>query len=84
LLVDFELFLLKLSLAREDRRNSTALYNPITIKSFSEKFPSMDWVKYFNAFLLDADHVTENETIIMINETLFLNLRNLLDATPKR
>lgn len=44
----------------------------------------MDWVKYFNSFLLDEDQITENEIIIMSNETLFVTLSELLDATPKR
>lgn len=44
----------------------------------------MNWVDYFNTFLLPADKVAEDEIIIMTNATLFKNLYELLDATPKR
>lgn len=84
--LDFEILLAtKASLAREDRRNSSKLYNPIKIKTLQEKFPSLNWVEYFNTFLIEKkNQVNEDEIIIMSNETIFLELYQLLESTPKR
>lgn len=78
------LFLFKLSLAREDRRNATRLYNPIALKDLQIKFPSLDWVEYFNTLIDIQPAITGDEVIIMSNETLFIELNELLSTTPKR
>lgn len=74
----------KLSLAREDRRNSTKLYNPISLNDLQKKFPSFNWVEYFNTLIYVQPAITEDEVIIMSNETLFVKLNELLSFTPKR
>lgn len=83
--LDFEILLAtKASLAREDRRNSSQLYNPINLEKLQEKFPSLNWIEYFNTFLTKENQVTADEVIIMSNETIFLNLHQILESTPKR
>jgi neprilysin len=74
----------QLSLAREDRRNRTRLYNPISIKDFQNLFPSIDWVDYFNTFLTQKDQITADEVIIMSDKSTFEKLHYLLSSTPKR
>lgn len=75
---------LQLSLAREDRRNSTKLYNPIQLKELQDKFPNLDWLEYFNTIVDIKPEINENEIIIMSNETMFVKLHKLLESTPKR
>lgn len=35
---------MQISLPNEERRNATALYNPMTIKELQEKYPYNNWV----------------------------------------
>lgn len=50
-LFDFVLMFLQFSLPREERRNVTKLYNPMTISELQEKFPSIPWLEYINRLL---------------------------------
>lgn len=74
----------KLSLAREDRRNRTKLYNPRSIEEFQIIFPRLDWLEYFNTFLTQKDQITGDEVIILSDEATFVMLHKLLESTPKR
>jgi neprilysin len=74
----------KLSLAQEDRRNRTKLYNPRSIKDLEEILPSIKWLDYFNTFLTQKDQITEDEIIILSDESTFVKLHQLLESTPKR
>lgn len=54
------------------------------LRDLQKMFPSLDWVDYFNTFLVPADHISDEEIIVVSNETLITNLHELLKATPKR
>lgn len=79
-----ECFLWKISLPREERRNSSKLYNLKQLKELQKIFPSLDWVDYFNTFLTPADQVNEEEAVVMTDVKLFRNLCELLEITKKR
>lgn len=54
-LIEFEIFIFQfssrqISLPNEERRNATALYNPITIKELQKKYPYNKWVSFFKLF----------------------------------
>lgn len=47
----FEMDLANISLPNEKRRNSSALYNPMTVAQLQTKYPYVQWVEYINALL---------------------------------
>merc|ERR1719464_237421 len=50
-----------------DRRNSTAMYNPMTIAELKALMPNMDWDKYLTAVFVDTDvSVGDDETVIVV------------------
>lgn len=71
-------------MAREDRRNATALYNPYTIKQLQESYPYLNWLDYINALLPEGLHVAENETVINSVPSFFEQLGDVLESTSKR
>ncbi|XP_058061822.1 neprilysin-2 isoform X1 [Anopheles bellator] len=83
--LNFEMALANISLPNEKRRNATALYNPMTVKEFQQRYPYTDWLEYFNAILKDTGiAIDENEVIIVSVPTFMEELGPLLQNTPKR
>merc|ERR1712130_513436 len=52
---DFEMNLALRMSPASDRRNSTAMYNPMTIAELKALMPNMDWDKYLAAAFVDTD-----------------------------
>ncbi|XP_052866853.1 neprilysin-2 isoform X2 [Anopheles cruzii] len=83
--LNFEMALANISLPNEKRRNATALYNPMTVKEFQQRYPYTDWLEYFNAILKDTNiAIDENEVIIVSVPSFMEELGPLLQNTPKR
>ncbi|XP_035741301.1 neprilysin-2-like isoform X2 [Vespa mandarinia] len=82
--LDFEMKLANISLPNEKRRNATLLYNPMTIKELSNKFPSIPWMEYFNTLLAPTVQIEENEVVIVSVPSYIKSLEQLLSETPKR
>lgn len=82
--LNFEFALANISLPNEERRNATALYNPMTIKEVQQKYPYNNWLQYFNDILPDVSQVTEDEVIIVSVVKFFDQLGDLLKNTEKR
>ena len=66
--LEFETKLAEASLAKEKRRNRTALYNPIVLKDF----PVLDghppsWVEYVDKILFEQYGIQEDEVIIVLD-----------------
>jgi len=62
--LELELKLAEMSLPREERRNKTALYNPMTLKKVQELIPEIPLIQYVNDILGSADvTVNENEVV---------------------
>lgn len=55
----FEMQLANISLPREERRNATKLYNPMTIQDLSSLDPNIPWLEYINKIL--------SENIVQVN-----------------
>ncbi|XP_063701659.1 neprilysin-2-like [Culicoides brevitarsis] len=83
-MVDFEIELANITAAREDRRNATLLYNPITLKDLQQKYPWLDWFGYISAILPPYIPVDENELINIVDTKFVDNFGGLLEKTPKR
>ena len=47
----FEISLAEASQAREERRNATRLYNPMTLKELESSIPIVPWTEYVNKIL---------------------------------
>lgn len=47
----FEMKLANASMAREERRNVSALYHPMTLDELNQHFPLIDWTCYINNIL---------------------------------
>ena len=74
----------QINLSREERRNKTKLYNPMTIKELNEKMPGIPWLDYMNNMLAPHHVLTENERVIVAVPDFFPKLIDLLAQTPKR
>lgn len=68
----------------EERRNSTELYNPVTLKEMQIKYPYTDWIKYINQLLPEKVRVDENEVVVVNSPKFFQQLGKLLAATSNR
>ena len=62
--LELELKLAELSLPKEERRNKTALYNPMSLKQVQELYPELPLIQYVNDILGSAD-VTVDETEVV-------------------
>lgn len=74
----------QISLSEENRRNSTALYNPYTINEMQKMFPYLSWIKYINSVLPSGLTVDENEIVINDVPVYFRDLDLILKSTSKR
>lgn len=68
----------------EERRNSTEMYNPMTLNDIQTKYPYNNWVHYVNQILPANVTVDANETVIVLAPSYFDKLAKLLEATPSR
>ena len=55
-----------------ERRNSTAMYNPMLISELKEMYPSFDWSVYFDG-VFTSNNVTvgDDERIIVVQPDFF-------------
>ncbi|GLV37796.1 Neprilysin 2 [Carabus blaptoides fortunei] len=79
----FEMRLAKICLPKEQLRNFTELYNPITIRELQIRYPDISWLSYISK-LLNGVTVTEDEVIILQSLNYLNGLFKLLNDTPKR
>lgn len=72
----------KISQPIEKQRNSSTLYNPLTLRKLHEKYPYINWVDYVNALFPSPLSVDENEIVVDVTPSYFEGLRQLLEKTP--
>lgn len=82
--LEFEMKLANISLPQEKRRNATNLYNPMTVKTLQEKYPSIPWLTYINTLLAPHVIIGEDEMAIVNVPKYISDLEELLGKTPKR
>ena len=85
---EFEMQLANISLSREDLRNKTKLYNPITLAQFpvSEELPQ-SWTMYLQKlydFGNEKLDIQETERVIIVDVDFYKNLSRILQNTDKR
>lgn len=81
----FETQLANISLSRESRRDTSSLYNPMTVKELSKLDPQTPWLEYLNKLLTkEIIQVTEDEVIVVDVPSYIRDLGALLRVTPAR
>lgn len=77
--------LAKITLPPEERRNESALYNPMTIRELQEKYPSIKWLEFVNNVLAFTDRgMTINDSVVISVPQYISELEKLLQKTSKR
>ncbi|XP_058790778.1 neprilysin-2-like [Phymastichus coffea] len=83
--LDFEIELSKIFLPKEDRRNMSELYNPMTLQQLESRYPDIPWREYFNNTIFPlTKFITFNNQIIVQVPSFLKSLINLINNTPKR
>ena len=77
--LDLEIQVAKISLAKEERRNQTALYNPMAVQDISTLYP-LPWLEILNRFV----PLDENELVNVAVPEYLKSLDALIASTPKR
>ncbi|CAG2114188.1 unnamed protein product, partial [Medioppia subpectinata] len=74
-LLSFETLLANRSMAKEERRNLTAIYNKVTIKELSQLAPNIDWLRIIRKYV--SEDITDNEVIVLFDTPYieFLNTK---------
>jgi len=79
----FEAALAAFSVADEDRRNATELYNPYTFSELAQKWP-VEWKAYMDEVFAETSVFINEDEKIIVREPEFLDgLLPILIATPK-
>jgi len=77
--------LANISLSREQRRDSTGLYNPMSVQELSKLDPDTPWLEHFNRLLTsDIVQVSGDELVIVDAPSYITELASLLRLTPAR
>lgn len=65
-----------------ERRNSTAMYNPMLISELKENYPNFDWTAYFTTVFTDTDvTVGDDERVIVVQPDFFEATQNMEPST---
>lgn len=61
-----------------ERRNSTAMYNPMMVSELKSEYSMIDWDQYFS-ILFSSTNVTvgDDETIIVVQPDYFQQLQQI-------
>jgi len=79
----FESSVAEIMTPESERRNSTAMYNPMTLAQLKEKFAKMDWDTYMSAVFDETDiTIGDDERVIVVQPDFFENAM-LLDVNPE-
>ncbi|XP_053693923.1 neprilysin-2-like [Sabethes cyaneus] len=83
--LEFQIALANISLPKEQRRNITILYNPMTIRDFQHTYPYTNWTLYFNTILQGTGLSLGEQEIINVDVPSYMDqLGPLLQRTSKR
>ena len=56
-----------------ERRNSTAMYNPITLAELKETYSGFDWSTYFTSVFKNTEvEIGDDERFIMVQPSYFV------------
>ena len=81
--MEFHIKLATISQTREERRDASSLYNPMTINEISKLHPDTPWLEYITT-LLEGTRVNGEERVVVHAPSYLEKLNLLLRATPVR
>ena len=65
-----------------ERRNSTAMYNPMMISELKENYPNFNWGSYFETVFTDTDvTIGDDERVIVVQPDYFEASGNIEAST---
>ncbi|KAF2888363.1 hypothetical protein ILUMI_17810, partial [Ignelater luminosus] len=83
--LEFEMELASITIPKEERRNLSSLYNPMTIKELQERYTTIPWLEYINNILSVPNlEVTADEVVDVGVPKYIYDLEILLAQTEKR
>ncbi|CAG0890073.1 unnamed protein product [Darwinula stevensoni] len=82
--LQFQILLANYLLPNEERRNSTNLYNKMTITELRLRWPSIPWHDYVNEMLAPFHNVTPEEPVNIVAPAYIDKFVGALEITPKR
>ncbi|XP_058798010.1 neprilysin-2-like [Phymastichus coffea] len=82
--LNFEIELAKISLASDERRDMTKLYNPMSVAELQKAFKSVLWIDYINNLLAPHTKVEPSEQVNVVVPSFFQSFSKLIVKTPKR
>ena len=83
--LEFELKLAELSLPREERRNETALYNPMTLAEVQNLYPEIPMNNFISGVLGSNDDILEENEVVNVAVPKYItDFRNLITTVPAR
>jgi len=83
--LELELKLAEMSLPREERRNKTALYNPMTIKEVQELYPEVPLLKYINDILGSGEVTIDEDEVVNVAVPKYLtDFRDFIPTVSPR
>ncbi|KAF5287392.1 hypothetical protein FQA39_LY15930 [Lamprigera yunnana] len=84
-MITFRGQLANITIPPEERRNETALYNPMTLNELQIKYPSIKWLDLVNNVMAFRDRFITGTDIIVINVPSYMaDLEILMRKTSKR
>ena len=83
--LELEIKLAEMSLSREERRNKSALYNPMTINEANQLYPEIPLVKFINNILGSRDVVHNEADIVNVKVPRYMtDFKNYISRQPSR
>eukprot|EP00091_Calanus_sinicus_P012007 TRINITY_DN2709_c0_g1_i2.p1 TRINITY_DN2709_c0_g1~~TRINITY_DN2709_c0_g1_i2.p1 ORF type:complete len:440 (-),score=137.37 TRINITY_DN2709_c0_g1_i2:278-1564(-) len=83
--LELELKLAEMSLPREERRNKTALYNPMTLTEVQQLYPEIPLVEYVNKIQGSDTVVHEEAEVVNVNVPNYITgFREHISKVPNR
>lgn len=82
-LIEFEVNLTQIVVAREQKRNPQALFHVMSLREMQEKFSYFNWVRFLQESYPNLD-INENEMVAITDMNFFEKFDSLLDNTDKR
>lgn len=73
----------QISLTREERRDATKLYNPMSIAQLQANYSYIQWLPYLNSIMPLSTQFTANDVIINAVPEFFTRLQQVLNETSK-
>ncbi|XP_064611411.1 neprilysin-like isoform X2 [Liolophura sinensis] len=84
-MVDLEVALANITIPQDQRRDSEALYNKMTVGELADNITGFDWRQYLNLLFNEANMTIEDsEEVVVYAPQYLIGLMNILEETDNR